>query len=108
MNAHTPGPWVQHPDYPQIVKQDGRPISDIADGVLICSACAHPGSGFYPSEEEGLANARLIAAAPDLLGALRAIVAECSPGSMTYSADSYLPEHLLDAASAAIAATEAA
>ena len=46
-------------------------IFDIADGVLICSARAHPNSGFYPSEEEGRANARLIAAAPELLAALQ-------------------------------------
>ena len=65
--AHTAGPWAQHPDYPWIIKQDMQPIAGIADGVTVCNTTAHESSGFFPSPEEGRANARLIAAAPELL-----------------------------------------
>ena len=60
-NKHTPGPWKicpnTKPDRPDIV----------ADCGLICSL------EYGQREQEGEANARLIAAAPDLLGALRYI-----------------------------------
>ena len=67
----TPGPWVQHPSFPWIIKQDQRPIADAEDGVTVCNTTAHEGSGFFPTPEEGRANARLIAAAPELLEALQ-------------------------------------
>lgn len=38
----------------------------------------------------------------ELVEALQAIVAECSPGQRPYSTDSYLPEHLLEQARAAL------
>lgn len=50
------------------------------------------------AEEEYLANAKLIAAAPDLYYALRALVAAYMTGSV--------PDHLVDAAYAAIAKAE--
>lgn len=55
--AHTPGPWVvvQHPD--------GWTIQNRATGAGACVA-----SQYGDSNE---ANARLIAAAPDLLAALK-------------------------------------
>lgn len=65
---HTPGPWKQHPDYQWIIKEDNAPISD--EGVTIASTTAHEGSGFFPNPSQGRANARLIAAAPDMLEAL--------------------------------------
>lgn len=40
-------------------------------GVLIASACGHHNSGLYASDEQAIANARLIAAAPELLEALK-------------------------------------
>ena len=67
----TPGPWVQHPSFPWIIKQDQRPIADAEDGVTVCNTTAHEGGGFFPTPEEGRANARLIAAAPELLEALQ-------------------------------------
>lgn len=39
----------------------------------------------------------------ELVNALQAIVAECSPGQRPYSTDSYLPEHLLEQARAVLA-----
>ena len=36
-------------------------------GVLIAFACGHHNSGFYASDEQAIANARLIAAAPENL-----------------------------------------
>lgn len=68
MSKYTPGPWRVSPDHPTIIRRDFQPISD--EGELIGSACGHTNSGFYPSEEESIANARLISAAPELLAAL--------------------------------------
>lgn len=61
MSAHTPGPWV--------VSNKG--------GMLNVSAPASGGalaSLGIPKGEERFANARLIAAAPDLLAACEAVV----------------------------------
>ena len=61
---HTPGPWMVSPEHPTIIRRDYRPISDC--GELIGSASGHTKSGFFPSEDEAVANARLIAAAPEV------------------------------------------
>ena len=72
MSKHTPGPWCISKESPTIIKRDLSLIrSD--HGVLIGSACGHPNSGFYPSESESVANARLIAAAPELYEVARQI-----------------------------------
>lgn len=70
MSKHTPGPWRLSTESPTIIKQDYTHLG-LGDnsGVLIGSACGHKNSGFFPSEEESLANALLISAAPDLLNA---------------------------------------
>jgi hypothetical protein len=59
MSAHTPGPWVAETSgLPlAVTTEDGRHLATV-----------------YPSRDEGRANARLIAAAPDLLAALRTMV----------------------------------
>ena len=69
MDAHTPGPWkVELPTgYPlsaksNIIKPDGTVLASINYGI----------------GEEEQANARLIAAAPDLLDALRAIASQAA------------------------------
>jgi hypothetical protein len=65
MAKHTPGPWF--------LDDDGR-IFDTPDrGQLVAEvATADPAE---PPAEEDVANARLIAAAPDLLAALEKVVA---------------------------------
>ena len=52
--------------------------------------------------EKRVANARLTAAAPDLLAALQALVAELDGPGKPYSSDSYAPPHLIESAKAAI------
>lgn len=68
MSNHTPGPWATSRECPKIIKLAPDNLGE--SNVLISSAHGHPGSGFFPSEEEAIANARLISAAPDLLAAL--------------------------------------
>ena len=63
MTEHTPGPWS--------VKPDNRAAVNLGDGVAI--VCSQTTNGVIPSGEVQ-ANARLIAAAPELLEALRNIL----------------------------------
>ena len=56
--GHTPGPWQQHGSTPSII---------VAEGVDIAQAFCPKGDG---SLHECWANARLIAAAPELLAEL--------------------------------------
>lgn len=62
MTTHTPGPWTAHDD-------DGT-------GTMPCvlSGSVNRGGNFYVAQCNNYADARLIAAAPDLLGALQAIM----------------------------------
>jgi hypothetical protein len=69
--AHTPAPWATN-------GADGLSVAavDILTGGKLLIATAHGlelGGGFIPSVDEGKANARLIAAAPELLEALKEI-----------------------------------
>lgn len=67
----TPGPWQLSIETPTIIKQDLSSIGLSRGGVLIGSACGHESSGVYPTREQAIANARLIAAcAPDTIRAL--------------------------------------
>lgn len=64
---HTPGPWGVSSESPNIVKQydcfgETR--------VIIGSASGYTGSACFPTDEEAVHNARLIAAAPELLNAV--------------------------------------
>jgi len=56
--AHTPGPWELDP-YGQVTQSNGR--------TVLVSGIASP----MVSTAESIANARLVAAAPDLLAALK-------------------------------------
>lgn len=87
MSKHTPGPWAQHPSFPWIIKQDMRPIADPADCVTVCNTTAHESSGFFPTPDEGRANARLIAAAPDMLRALVMAREELACGNVNSAAE---------------------
>jgi hypothetical protein len=95
MNAHTPGPWevvCNAGGYPsKIHAPNGYTgpggLRDVTRGAAIC----------FPSSNEGRANARLMAAAPELLAALRGLLRVCP----RVRAGATLAEY--DAARAAIA-----
>ena len=59
MSEHTPGPWMVARGVPAAV--------DAVSGGLVAEAVG----GFHRSYEEETANARLIAAAPDMLAELK-------------------------------------
>lgn len=63
---HTPAPWMQAPLSPTDV---------IADDRLMIAMAREGMNGI--AREQAAANARLIAAAPDLLAALQSLVAVC-------------------------------
>ncbi len=78
MSGHTPGPWrTSGPSKVVSAISDGGDYAILdADGEIIAEAIRQVGpSDFRPAN----ANARLIAAAPDLLEALEAILAEDNP-----------------------------
>ena len=87
MNAHTPAPWYWSDNVPDAPKNHCTIVD--ADGFTI----AEPS----PMSE---ADARLIAAAPDLLAALQALVGEADLGEVDLDEDD---RALLDNARAAIA-----
>ena len=64
---HTPGPWSVS-DYSKyhVVMPNGRLLCSTGVGV----------SGGHPDRKEDYANARLISAAPDLLEALKGLLAD--------------------------------
>ena len=62
---HTPGPWASHKDY--VLDQYGNKVAVACPG-------RHLGQG------DPLANARLIAAAPELLAALEGLVSARKAG----------------------------
>ena len=97
MSAHTPGPWRDIGGCGQVFAEVDWDQS--VDRVIVMSQLASVDT----SRKTGEANARLIVAAPDLLAALQAIVAELDGPGRPYSSDSYAPEHFVTAAKAAIA-----
>lgn len=68
---HTPGPWR----LTESILEDGRPFFSIAGADRV-----DLGYLSLRSAEELTANARLIAAAPDLLEALEAVIDDLSGG----------------------------
>ena len=92
---YTPGPWNLRPECAygwDIKTEDELWIADAKNDHMSCGG--RPESGF-PSNKEGLANARLIAAAPDMLESLQ----ECIEG---YRAN-HIETGVLNKAIAAIA-----
>lgn len=76
---HAPGPWAAG-------TEDGDPIMsgcvfEMTGGRMVCSM-----TGYFPWQQR-LANARLIAAAPDLLDALAGLMEACGALRGTPAAD---------------------
>ena len=71
---HTPGPWFTSDLFSTMVQIPARD-SGFVDGEI--QVFGHGGSSY----EEAKANARLIAAAPELLEALKAVQALALPGA---------------------------
>jgi hypothetical protein len=74
MSAHTPGPWIAH-QRPAAPIEYGHHVTT-HDGLTVCNVTYQ-----LPVEIDGkvveatrIANARLIAAAPDLLAALQCLL----------------------------------
>lgn len=103
MSKHTPGPWYVDTEYPiQIVKHMEHLVgtSKCAEYVV-----ADISEGAFMGEEE-LANARLIAAAPDMYTLLRSMVeifegydaeADCDPFAAKEFFVNLAEEFLVDA-----------
>jgi hypothetical protein len=68
--AHSPGPWRLLVDPPQMKRK--RMALVITPHGRLAIDCTHSGATY----EEDVANARLIAAAPDLLEALKELFAD--------------------------------
>ena len=88
MKAHTPGPWAILPNTPHFVR-----AMHPADGM-------QPVATVYHFDGELAANARLIAAAPELLEALEAVLPDLEHYVATHGPG---PDKRLAAARAAIA-----
>ncbi len=88
MSKHTPGPWSI---------ANGSPPQVIAPGK--CDICAMSGAA---SNESVMADARLIAAAPDLLEALQALVARHFTYHGGFVVDCNISEEEVERARAAI------
>lgn len=130
--THTPGPWTAHgmAIYAQPVRRSfGGPSRE-----YLCPVASSEGNGYMagselaedeaffdrltsgqgcnvrlPGEAEALANARLIAAAPELLGALKAMMHadECISENRGHKSDQAMQRiAALDLATAAIARAE--
>lgn len=69
MATHTPGPWVA--DFHNEQRDGGRFITHVRGGNQLVPIAAVPTGVEGYGREEGRANARLIAAAPDMLAQLR-------------------------------------
>ena len=102
MSAHTPGPWYIE----EISNRDWKINSDSRDWCLLEITPAIYGESDSLSDEDK-ANARLIAAAPDLLEALLHMFASIPP--YRHDGSPTIPDAVVEFANAAIAkATESA
>jgi len=104
MSKHTPGPWFSDDigDMDDIYRYI---VADLTAQGADCVVAKFdlPNPIHAARRQQAEANARLMAAAPDLLAALQALVAELDGSGKPDSSDSYAPEHFVTADKAAIA-----
>ncbi|MCJ2084438.1 hypothetical protein MKK88_00310 [Methylobacterium sp. E-005] len=81
MVQHTPGPWAVDPEFEGDVQAE-RATIEIASAWDNSAPRIRKQGRHAPSEDECVANARLIAAAPDMLSALRCVVAAMDDNDM--------------------------
>ena len=106
MSKHTPGPWTIDDKAPNLSSVSIRGANKFA--VCACRLKGPDGRTTGDTIREGKGNARLIAAAPDLLMALKDIAADADAGRLVYDDHELrdLLEKLRDEARAAIAKAE--
>ncbi|MHB1407975.1 MAG: hypothetical protein ACYCXC_00025 [Acidovorax defluvii] len=92
---HTPGPWRVERQNPSPTTGEWMIAAGTKHGYL--AEVRDCGSG------DVQANARLIAAAPELLAALQAVLAEIDGPDRPHSTDSWLPSHLAHQVRVAVA-----
>lgn len=83
---HTPGPWLATGWENTVVN-----IPDTHHGGHL-TICVYPASGQAP-RSEAVANARLIAAAPDMLEALKAIAEACEANADSAMGEGWIKAH---------------
>ena len=69
MSEHTPGPWYMH-DYTELFGDDPMRICVSCDECTELTIC-YMGNAVYADVKEARSNAHLIAAAPEMLEALK-------------------------------------
>lgn len=97
MNTHTPGPWKA------IARKEGWAIKAKSGCVLAVVSQFPVGAELAP---QCASNASLIAAVPELLAALRAIIQEVGGPGEHLSNKSFCPVSLITAGHIAIARAE--
>lgn len=81
--AHTPGPWSVNTGEHCGARIDGPNGRAIAHAI---QRDEHPAMGQGISQDVALANARLIAAAPDMLEALRGVIRVADRATVEFDA----------------------
>lgn len=101
MEKHTPGPWIANGPTICAAPTDAAPIGYQLAHIL------NPYAGAVGAADRVAANAALIAAAPDLLAALRVMIPLAERGASTFDRErSDLYRRQIEIARAAIAAAE--
>lgn len=102
MNKHTPGEWKVDVSFPHIIHAGFRDNGSFIERVMVCNVVRTPGSPEWGiSKDNQLANARLIAAAPELLAALESLYETIR--NYEIDMDTYPHHNMMEEARAAIA-----
>lgn len=81
---HTAGPWGISSESDRIIKA----FDSLGEtSIIIGSASGYTGSPFFPNDETAAANARLMAAAPQLVAAARQALEDCADLMATPAGD---------------------